>query len=208
MMVGLIGRKVGMTQVFDAGGFLTPVTVIRVEDNVVVEKRESERNGYNAVVLGSVDMRKNRIRKPYAGQFQEGITPKKVMVEMRDFEKECSVGDILNVEVMQDIEYVDVVGVSKGKGFQGVVKRHGFRGGHATHGSKFHRENGSTGQSSFPSNVMRGTRMPGRMGGDRCTVQNLRVVRVDAENKVLLIRGAVPGAINATIVVKKARKKQ
>ncbi len=205
-MLGLIGRKVGMTQVFDSSGSLTPVTVIRVDDNVVIGRREVERNGYSAVVLGSVDMKKSRVRKPYAGQFPEGTNPKKILVEVRDFEKECEVGDTLDVAVMQDVEFVDVTGVSKGKGYQGVVKRHGFRGLSKTHGTKY-KLHGSTGQSSFPSKVFKGTRMAGRMGGDRCTVQNLKVVRVDSENKVLLVKGAVPGAPNCTLVVKKACKK-
>lgn len=205
-MLGLIGRKVGMTQVFDSSGSLTPVTVIHVDDNIVVGRREVERHGYSAVVLGSVDMKKSRIRKPYAGQFPDGTNPKKVLVEVRDFEKECAVGDTLDVALMQDVEFVDVTGVSKGKGFQGVVKRHGFRGLSKTHGTKY-KLHGSTGQSAFPSRVFKGTRMAGRMGGDRCTVQNLKVVRVDSENKVLLVQGAVPGAPNATLVVKKARKK-
>ncbi len=207
-MLGLIGRKVGMTQVFDADGSLTPVTVINIEDNVVVNIRDAEKNGYEALVIGSVDMKKNRVRKPYGGQFKNDIAPKKFLVEMRDFEKECELGETLGVDLFEGLEYVDVVGVSKGKGYQGIMKRHGFHGGPKTHGSKFHRENGSTGQSAYPSKVARGTRMPGRMGGDKCTVQNLKVVRVDAENKVLLVRGAVPGAPMTALIVKKSKKKQ
>jgi len=207
-MLGLIGRKVGMTQVFDADGSLTPVTVINIEDNVVVNIRDAEKNGYEALVIGSVDMKKNRVRKPYSGQFKNDIAPKKFLVEMRDFEKECELGETLGVDLFEGLEYVDVVGVSKGKGYQGIMKRHGFHGGPKTHGSKFHRENGSTGQSAYPSKVARGTRMPGRMGGDKCTVQNLKVVRVDAENKVLLVRGAVPGAPMTALIVKKSKKKQ
>jgi len=207
-MLGLIGRKVGMTQVFDANGALTPVTVINIEDNVVVNKRGAEKNGYEALVIGSVDMKKNRVRKPYGGQFKNDLTPKKFLVEMRDFEKECEVGDTLGVDLFEGFEYVDVVGVSKGKGYQGVIKRHGFGGGRKTHGSKFHRANGSTGQSAFPSRVMRGTRMPGRMGGEKTTVQNLKIVRIDAENKILLVKGAVPGAPMTALIVKKAKKKQ
>jgi large subunit ribosomal protein L3 len=206
-MLGLIGRKVGMTQVFDAEGILTPVTVINIEDNVVVAKREVERNGYAALVIGSIDMKKNRVRKPYGGQFKNDIAPTKVLVELRDFEKECEVGERLGADLFEGFEYVDVVGVSKGKGCQGVMKRYGFGGGPGSHGSKFHRGNGSTGQSAYPSRVVRGTHMPGRMGGEKTTVQNLKVVRVDVENKILLVKGAVPGAAMTALIVKKARKK-
>ena len=206
-MLGLIGRKVGMTQVFEAGGTLTPVTVINIEENVVVTKREVARNGYDAVVIGSIDMKKSRVRKPYGGQFKNNLTPTKVLVELRDFEKECEVGERLGVDLFEGLDYVDVVGVSKGKGFQGVMKRYGFGGGPGSHGSKFHRGHGSTGQSAYPSRVARGTRMPGRMGGEKTTVQNLKVVRVDVENRILLVKGAVPGAPMTALLVKKARKK-
>lgn len=207
-MLGLIGRKVGMTQVFDESGTLTPVTVINIEDNVVVTKRERDKNGYDALVIGSIDMKKNRVRKPYGGQFKSGVSPKKYLVEIREFDKECEVGETLSLDLLEGLDYVDVVGLSKGKGYQGVMKRHGFGGGPKSHGAKFHRENGSVGQAAYPSKVLKGTKMPGRMGGERCTVQNLRVVRVDAENRVLLVRGAVPGAPKSALVVTKAKKKR
>jgi len=178
-MVGLIGRKVGMTQVFDEKGVLTPVTVIHIEDNVVVQKRVPEKNGYSAMVLGSVDRKKSRTTKPYAGQFGEKIAPKHFLVEFRDFEREANIGDVFGVDLLSELDFVDVRGVSKGKGYQGVMKRHGFHGGPGAHGAKFHRENGSTGMNTFPGHTFPGTRMPGRMGGDRTTVQNLRVVKVD-----------------------------
>lgn len=206
-MLGLIGRKIGMTQVFDEKGVLTPVTVIQIEDNLVVQKRDVQKNGYSALVLGSVDRKKSRTTKPFAGQFPEGATPKRFVVEVRDFEKECSVGDTLGVDLFQDLDFVDVSAVSKGKGYQGVMKRHGFHGGPGAHGAKFHRENGSTGMNTYPGHSLAGTKMPGRMGGERCTVQNLRVIRVDAENKALLVKGAVPGTVHSPVVVAKSKKK-
>ncbi len=206
-MVGLIGRKVGMTQVFDEKGVLIPVTVIHIEDNVVVQKRVADKNGYDAVVLGSVDRKKSRVTKPYAGQFGDKITPKRFLLEIRDFERDANVGDTLGVELLSDMDFVDVRGVSKGKGFQGVMKRHGFHGGPGAHGAKFHRENGSTGMNTFPGHSLPGTRMPGRMGGDRTTVQSLRIIRVDAANKALLVKGAIPGTRESLVVVTKAKKR-
>jgi large subunit ribosomal protein L3 len=206
-MLGLIGKKIGMTQVFDEKGVVSPVTIIQIEDNVVVSKRTPEKNGYSACVIGSRDKKKSRITKPYAGQFKEGIAPKQYLVEFRDFEKESNVGDVLGVELFNDFDFVDVIGTSKGKGFQGVVKRHGFDGGRKTHGSKFHREPGSTGNSSTPGKTHRGIKMPGHMGNERVTVQNLKIVKVDAEKKVLLVRGAVPGPRDGMVIVRRAVKK-
>lgn len=206
-MIGLIGKKAGMTQVFDSEGVLTPVTVIKVEPNVVVANRTLDKDGYDAVVLGSVEMKSSHVTKPYAGQFKEDTTPKKHMMEIRDFEKECNVGDSFGVELIENLVYVDVVGTSKGKGYQGVMKRHNFSGGRATHGSKFHRANGSTGMAAWPSKVIKGTKMAGRMGGEKKTVQNLEVVRVDAEKNIVLVKGAVPGTKNSIVLVRKAKKK-
>ncbi|HOV64295.1 MAG TPA: 50S ribosomal protein L3 [Spirochaetia bacterium] len=206
-MLGLIGKKIGMTQVFDDKGVISPVTIIQVEDNVVVSKRTLEKNGYEACVIGSHDKKKSRVTKPYAGQFKEGIAPKQYLVEFRDFEKESNIGDVLGVELFSDLDFVDVIGTSKGKGFQGVMKRHGFDGGRKTHGSKFHREPGSTGNSTTPGKTYKGRKMPGRMGRERTTVQNLRVVKVDVEKKVLLVRGAVPGPRDGMVIVRRAVKK-
>ncbi len=206
-MIGLIGKKVGMTQVFDEDGVLTPVTVIEFEPNVVVANKNTETDGYEAVVLGAVEERAGRVAKPVAGQFKEGTAPRRHLVEIRDFEKECTVGDLFGVELFDELRYVDVIGTSKGKGYQGVMKRHNFGGGRATHGSKFHRANGSTGMAAYPSKVIKGTKMPGRMGGERKTVLNLQVVKVDQDKKVLLVRGAVPGKRNSIVVVRKAKKK-
>jgi large subunit ribosomal protein L3 len=206
-MIGLIGKKVGMTQVFDEQGVLTPVTVIQFEPNVVVRNRTEDKDGYDAVVLGSFDMKESRATKPYQGQFVDTITPKKILHEIRDFDKECNVGDTLGLELFEGISYVDISGQTKGKGYQGVMKRHGFGGGRKTHGSKFHRANGSTGMAAYPSKVMRGTKMAGRMGFERHTAQNLQVVKLDPEKNVLLVRGSVPGRRDGVVVVKRAKKK-
>jgi len=206
-MVGLIGTKVGMTQVFDEIGVLTPVTVIKVEDNTVVAKRNMDSNGYEAVLLGSVDMKPGRVKKPYGGQFKEKIAPKKHLFELKGFGRDVDVGDTLSLDLLQDTRFVDIIGRSKGKGYQGVIKRHGFAGGRKTHGSKFHRAPGSTGMAATPSRVIKGTKMPGRMGGDRKTIQNLRVVGIDTEKKVILVEGSIPGTRNSVVIVKTAKKK-
>lgn len=206
-MIGLIGKKVGMTQVFDDKGRVTPVTVVKVEPNVVVGHRTPEKDGYSAVILGADELKASRITKPYAGQFKEDIKPTKCLIEMRNFEKETHLGEVLNLELFQDVTFIDVTGTSKGKGTQGVMKRYGFGGGRATHGSKFHRENGSTGQSATPGKTIKGLKMAGRMGFDRVTVQNLRVVKVDAEKNLLLVKGAVPGRKDTYLVLSKAVKK-
>ena len=206
-MKGLIAKKVGMTQVFDENGNLTPVTVIRVEPNTVVATKTQEKCGYEAVVLGLEDLKPRKITKPYAKQFPENITPKRHLKEFRDFEGEVKVGDQIGVELFEKVRFIDVTATSKGKGFQGVMKRWGFHGGRATHGSKFHREAGGTGCCTTPGHCLKNVKMPGRMGFDRVTVQNLKVVKVDPELNVLMVRGAVPGVKNCTLIVKAAVKK-
>jgi large subunit ribosomal protein L3 len=206
-MLGLVAKKVGMTQVFDNDGNLTPVTVLRVDPNIVVAQKTEEKHGYNAVVVGIDDKKKSRVTKPYAGQFPEGIPPKKDLREFRDFEKECAVGEALGVELLESLRYVDVTGVSKGKGYQGVIKRWGFGGGRSTHGSKFHREPGSTGQCTSPGRSFKNIKMPGRMGRERVTVLNLKVVKVDVDSRLIMVRGAVPGSNKGSVVVRAAVKK-
>ncbi|MBR1937493.1 MAG: 50S ribosomal protein L3 [Spirochaetales bacterium] len=206
-MLGLIGKKIGMTQVFDANGILTPVTVIKIEDNVVVANRTEEKNGYSAAVLGSGDVKKNRVSRPYAGQFGDVCEPKKTVMEMRDFDKEVSVGEVLGVDTFKDVTFVDVTGTSKGKGYQGGMKRYGFGGGRATHGSKFHRDLGGTAMSTTPARTFKGHRMAGHMGDEKVTVQNLKVIAVDSEMQVLMVKGAIPGPNQSTVVVRKAIKK-
>jgi len=206
-MIGLIGKKIGMTQVFDETGRLVPVTVIAVAPNSVVARKTKDEDGYDAVVLGYGDMKKVAVTKPYAGQFPEGMTPKKLVKEMRDFDGAVEVGQQLGVAAFEGVRFVDVMATSKGKGFQGVVKRWGFGGGRNTHGSKFHREPGSTGMSTYPHKTFKNRKLPGRMGGERVTMQNLKVIKLDAENGFMLIRGAVPGPRNCTVVVSSAVKK-
>lgn len=205
-MVGLIGKKIGMTQVFDEQGKLTPVTVILCEPNVVVAQRTPEKEGYSALLVGAEVVRPKVLTKPVLGQFPEGVDPLRVMVEFRDFAKKAKVGESFGLEVLEGLRYVDVYGISKGKGFQGVMKRHNFGGGPASHGSKFHRVGASTGNRTTPGRTFKNIKMPGRMGGDRVTVQNLRVVSIDPERKIILVKGAVPGSKNSFVVVRDAKK--
>ena len=206
-MKGLIAKKVGMTQVFDENGNLTPVTVIRVEPNTVVATKTQEKFGYDAVVLGLDDLKPKHVSKPYAKQFPENVTPKRHLKEFRDFDGEVKIGDQIGVELFEKVRFIDVTATSKGKGFQGVMKRWGFHGGRATHGSKFHREAGGTGCCTTPGHCVKNIKMPGHMGFDRVTVQNLKVIKVDPELKVLMVRGAVPGVKECTLIVKAAVKK-
>jgi len=206
-MLGLYAKKVGMTQVFDEAGNLLPVTVMRIDPNVVIAKKTKETNGYAAVVVGIDDAKKERVTKARAGQFPENISSKRRICELRDFEKEVAVGDSLGVEVLEGVRYVDVCGVSKGKGFQGVVKRYGFGGGRKTHGSKFHREPGSTGQNTYPAKTFKNVKLPGRMGRERVTVLSLRVVKTDPEKQLIIVRGAVPGINKGLVFVRSAVKK-
>jgi len=207
-MLGLLGRKIGMTQVFDGDGNLVPVTVIRIDENTVVAERDEKRDGYSAVVLGVDNLKESKTSKPFRGQFAGGVTPKRHLKEFRDFPKECKVGDVFGVELFEGCRYIDVSGVSKGKGFQGVMKRWGFGGGRKTHGSKFHREPGSTGQSTYPHKSFKNIKLPGRMGGERVTTLSLKVIKLDIENHCLLVGGAVPGVKKGLIVVRPAVKKQ
>jgi len=205
-MIGLIGKKVGMTQIFDEDGTVTPVTVIEIKPNTVVGHKTQENNGYEAIVLGYSELRKNHITKPIAGQYSEGITPKKYVKEFRTMEGEYTLGQEVSVDLFKDIEYVDITGTSKGKGFQGVMKRHNYGGGPASHGSKFHRDLGSSGAVK-PARTWKGTKMAGRMGNEQKTVQNLEIMSIDIENSALLVRGAVPGRKNGLVIVNKAKKK-
>lgn len=206
-MKGLIAKKVGMTQVFDESGNLIPVTVIRIDPNTVIATRTKERNGYDAVVLGIDDVKESRVTKAYKNQFAENIAPKRTLKEFRDFEKEVKVGDQIGMELFDGTRFLDVTSTSKGKGFQGVMKRWGFHGGRASHGSKFHREAGGTGQSTTPGHTFKNVKMPGRMGSKKVTIQNLQVVKTDADLKVIMVRGAVPGNKDCTLIVKSAVKK-
>ncbi|MDR0642554.1 MAG: 50S ribosomal protein L3 [Treponema sp.] len=207
-MLGLLAKKVGMTQVFDDEGNLVPVTVLRFDPNVVVAQKTQEKDGYRAVVVGVDDKKKQLVTKPYGGQFPGDIPPKKVLRELRDFENEVAVGDSLGANLFEGCRYVDVSGLSKGKGFQGVVRRYGFGGGRHSHGSKFHREPGSTGQSTYPHRTFKNVKLPGRMGRERVTVLSLRVVKLDTEKQLIMVRGPVPGVNKGLVLVRAAVKKQ
>ncbi|HKY33568.1 MAG TPA: 50S ribosomal protein L3 [Candidatus Polarisedimenticolia bacterium] len=212
---GLIGRKVGMTQIFREDGAVVPVTVLRAGPCVVVGRRTREKDGYEAVQLGLVErFSKSKLTRPRRGVFdKKGLAPLKTLREFRlgpggakeGEDAGPSIGDRVMVDLFSSVRQVDVIGVSKGKGFAGVMKRHHFRGGAATHGSMFHRAPGSIGSSAYPSRVFKGMRMGGHMGSDRVTVKNLDVVRIDAENNLLMVRGAVPGARGTLLLIRKAR---
>jgi large subunit ribosomal protein L3 len=208
MLTGIIGRKVGMTQLFQQDGTVTPGTVIKAGPCVVVQTKTAQTDGYEAVQLGLVEDRPARVRKPLAGHYKKaGVPPTRVRREVKVAKgaESPKAGDQVLVNTLfTNGDRVDVIGVSRGKGFQGVMKRHNFRGGAATHGSMFHRAPGSIGASSFPSRVVKGMRAAGRMGGDQVTTRNLKVVAVDAENNLVIVHGAVPGAPGSYVVVRKA----
>lgn len=209
MVDGLIGIKVGMTQVFDENGVVIPVTVIKAGPCVVVQKKMKDSDGYESVQLGLVEfVRPSRVNKPKTGHFKKaGIPPCRILREFSEAASEASlkVGDqILVNQVFQPKDKVDVVGTSKGKGFAGLIKRHHFGGGAASHGSMFHRAPGSIGASAYPSRVLPGMRAAGHMGSERVTVQGLSVVRVQEQENILLVKGAVPGPNGKYVVIKKA----
>ena len=205
-MSGLIGKKIGMTSLFDEQGKNIPCTVIELVPCVVTQVWTEEVDGYNALQLGFDDKAEKRAPKAALGHFKKANTvPKKKVVEFQDFEEEYKLGDTLTVDLFQEGEFVDVSGTSKGKGFQGVVKRHGFAGvGQATHGQHNRlRAPGSIGAASYPARVFKGMRMAGRMGTDKIKVQNLKVLKVVAEKNLLVVKGAVPGHKNAYVIVEK-----
>jgi large subunit ribosomal protein L3 len=205
-MSGLIGRKIGMTSIFDENGKNIPCTVIEVGPCVVTQVRTMEVDGYEALQLGFDDKTEKHSIKAELGHFKKaGTVAKKKVVEIKEFEKEHKLGDVITVDLFIEGEFVDVQGVSKGKGFQGVVKRHGFGGvGQATHGQHNRlRAPGSVGASSYPSRVFKGMRMAGRMGGDNVTVQNLKVLKVVAEKNLLVVKGAIPGHKNSYVIIQK-----
>jgi large subunit ribosomal protein L3 len=203
---GIIGKKVGMTQVYAENGRAYPVTVIEAGPCVVVQRKSKDKDGYSAVQLGLVEARKVKsVTKPMKGHFDKaGLPPCRVLREFRvEDAAEVKVGDKVSVELFAPGDTLTVSGVSRGKGFQGVIKRHNFRGGAATHGSMFHRAPGSIGASAFPSRVLPGMKAAGHMGTDKVTLRNVTVVRVDAGNNLLVVRGAVPGAGGSIVVIRK-----
>jgi len=208
MTKGLIGKKLGMTQLFSDEGVSVPVTVIEVAPSVVIQKKTAKTDGYDALQLGYGRIKQRNVTKALQGHFKQA--DKGLFRVLREFNMDpdgCEAGQELNAEMFAPGDYVDVVGTTKGKGFAGVIKRHGFRGGRATHGSMFHRAPGSIGASADPSRVFKGTKLPGHMGSARKTVQNLLVWAVRPEMNVILVRGAVPGCKNGYVLIKQAIKK-
>ncbi|HEX8774456.1 MAG TPA: 50S ribosomal protein L3 [Pyrinomonadaceae bacterium] len=214
-MNGIIGKKVGMTQIFAADGTVTPVTVIKAGPCIVVQKKSAAgRDGYNAVQLGLVEDRPVKLKnvnKPMRGHFEKtggGVPPTRILKEFRlaDSEDATNVGDKVLVDQFADGDAIEVIGRSKGRGFAGTVKRHNFNRGPESHGSMNVRAPGSIGQSAYPSRVIKGTRSSGHMGDERVTIKGLTVARVDVENNLLMVRGAVPGANGSVVVIKKSTK--
>jgi len=210
MVNGILGIKVGMTQLFEKDGTAVPATVIKAGPCVVVQKKTAAHDGYDAVQLGLVEfVAEKRVKKPMQGHFKKAsVSPAKFLKELRlqDSAEATLVGEKVLVDQFSPSDLVDISGVSKGKGFAGVIKRHNFRGGAATHGSMFHRAPGSIGASAFPSRVLKGMRAAGHMGQDNVTAKNLRVVRVDVEQNLLIVRGAVPGSNGGYVVIRKKIK--
>ena len=205
-MPGLLGKKIGMTSVFSAEGKNIPCTVIEAGPCVVTQIKTLENDGYEAVQLGFQDKKEKHTTKPELGHFKKvGVDPKRHLAEFKDYETSYNVGDVLTVDYLEDAGYVDVIGTSKGKGFQGVVKRHGFSGvGESTHGQHNRlRSPGSIGAASYPAKVFKGTRMGGQMGNVRVTVQNLEVIKVIPEHNLLLVKGSVPGAKGSIVLIEK-----
>ena len=209
MVTGIIGRKVGMTQIFDADGTVHPATVIKAGPCVVVQSKNKQSDGYESVQLGLVEETPAKVGKPMAGHYKKAnVPPTRVRreVSLAAGGEAPKVGDQVLASIFANGERVDVIGESRGKGFQGVVKRHHFGGGAATHGSMFHRAPGSIGASSFPSRVVKGMRAAGRMGGGRTTIHNLKVLRVDPDNHILIVEGGIPGAPTAYVIIRKSVK--
>jgi large subunit ribosomal protein L3 len=200
-MLGLIGKKIGMTQVFDENGVATPVSVIKAGPCPVVQVKTAQKDGYNAVQIAFEQVRPTRVNLPKLGHFRSaGIPPYRHLQEFRvDNPENYQPGQLIDVGIFKDTEKVTVTGRTKGKGYQGVVKRHGFHGGRKTHGSMSHRVPGSIGMAASPSRVLKGTKLPGRMGYKKHSASNLKVVNVDVENNLLLVKGAVPGARNTVL---------
>ncbi len=206
MAKAILGRKLGMTQIFTEEGKLIPVTVVESGNNIVIRNKTVESDGYNAVQIGFGDVKENKINKPLKGQFEKaGVKPVKFIREIRQAAaSDYKTGDVIGVDIFEEGDFVDVTGTSRGHGFAGTVKRHGFARGPMGHGSKSHREPGSTGAmiSGHGGRVLKGKRLPGQMGGVKTTVQRLFVVRVDAERNIILIKGSIPGPKKGFVVVK------
>ncbi len=211
MPVGLLGKKLGQTRVYNAKGVITPVTIVLVGPNRVLQCKTAESDGYSAVQLGFSDQKEQRLTQPLLGHIKKfapnGPAVRRIR-EFRDFSKEVKPGDVVGANLFAPGDYVDAIGITKGRGFEGVVGRHGFRGGDSTHGAKgWHRRAGAIGQRLFPGTVMRGMKMPGHMGQVRRTTQNLQVVQVKEADNLLLIRGAIPGSNGDYVVIRESKKR-
>jgi large subunit ribosomal protein L3 len=208
MPLGLLGKKLGQTRVYDSAGNSIPVTVVLAGPNRVLQCKTVETDGYQAVQLGLIDQKEHRLSKALSGHFKKnGGTPVKRIKEFRDFPKAVKPGDVVGPELFAVGDFVDAIGVTKGRGFEGVVKRHGFRGGDITHGAKgWHRRSGAIGCRLFPGTVRRGMRMPGHMGQVRRTVQNLEIIQVRGADNVILVKGAIPGANGDYVVIRESKK--
>jgi large subunit ribosomal protein L3 len=209
-MNALIGTKIGMTQVFDDQGRMIPVTVLEVGPCPIVQRKTAATDGYDAVQLGYSDQKTSRMTKPLLGHFKRsGAGPKRHLKEVRvDAGSEAKEGEIADVSLFSEVEFVDVIGVSKGRGFQGVVRRHGMGGGRASHGGHNLRGGGAIGMCEYPGRVFKGMKMPGQMGNKRTTVQNLKVVAVRGDDNALLVRGAVPGPNGGLVLIRKSLKRR
>ncbi|MBP1614879.1 MAG: rplC [Bacteroidetes bacterium] len=205
-MPGLLGKKIGMTSVFSADGKNVPCTVIEAGPCVVTQVKSLQNDGYEAMQVGFQEKKEKHTTKPLMGHFKKaGVTPKRHLAEFKGFGSDINLGDSITVNLFNDVEFVDVIGTSKGKGFQGVVKRHGFGGvGQATHGQHNRaRKPGSIGACSYPAKVFKGMRMGGQLGGDRVTVQNLQILKVIEEHNLLLVKGSVPGCKGSIVIIEK-----
>lgn len=205
-MIGLLGKKTGMTRIFDDNGNVIPVTIVEAGPCYVTQIKTKEKDGYSAVQLGFDEKKPKNVSKPLLGHFNKAnVTPKRVLSEFRDYDlKEIKLGQEITVDIFSVGDKISVQGISKGKGFQGVVKRHGFGGGSVTHGQSDRlRAPGSIGASSFPSRVFKGQRMAGRMGGAKVTIRNLQVVKIDKEQNLIFIKGAIPGHVNSYVKLSK-----
>lgn len=204
MAKGILGKKIGMTQIFNEEGQAIPVTVIEAKPNVVIQKKTEETDGYNAIQIGFEDIKESKVNKPLRGHLKKaGVEPKRHLKEIRTNNIEnYEVGQEIKVDIFKEGEKVDIVGTSKGKGFAGTVKRWNFSRGPMTHGSRYHRGPGSLGAGTDPARVFKGKKLPGRMGGEKVTVRNLEVVRVDPEKNVILVKGSVPGPRKGLLFLK------
>lgn len=207
-MKSIVGRKIGMTQVFTENGAVVPVTVVEAGPMVVVQKKTVEKDGYNAIQVGFENIKEKKVNKPTKGHFEKAnVSPKKLLQEFRvENVEEFEIGQEIKVDLFAEGDKVDVTGISKGKGTQGVIKRHGFSRGRETHGSHFHRAPGGMSAATYPGRVFKGHRMAGRMGHERITTQNLEIVRVDLDKNLILVKGAIPGPKKGIVTIKETVK--